>query len=414
MNVLLITHSFAPLNKVSSLRLTHWVKYWLRSGVSVTVLTTKKYSFDGELDLPTIEHDLLKIVEIDYLPSLSKKKIGNRHQNTTIKKTKLDNIKRLVRKFRNIIGSLFDIHDLWVPKAIREGVNLSRNEPFDMIVSSYGPSCSHIVASRVAKYSKVKWLADYRDLWADNHIGNAVFPFSSIERFIENSTVGKYAFKLITISTPLEKTLNHRFSQSVVTVENGFDPEEFNNLNSSYEVNEFFPGEINIVYAGTIYPGRRDPSALLHSVARCNYKVHVHFFGPDTEVLGEMIEKSGCDTAYIHGYRHREYILNALNQADILLMLESGSKDADGVLTGKLFEYFAIGKPILGAGFDDSVLLGRVIKKSNMGECFINEPKFFTEYLEGFDPKKYVPNEIYISQFSRELQAKKVLSLATS
>lgn len=412
MKVLLITHSFAPLNKVSSLRLTHWTKYWLRQGVAVTVLTTKKYSFDGPLDLPKIEHDLLNIIEVDYIPNWAIERDENVIKKASSQGSKLDYIKRLVRKFRGFIGSLFDIHDLWIPKAIDQGIKLSDKHNFDLIVSSYGPSCSHIVASRVAKYSQVKWLADYRDLWADNHIGKAVFPFSTIEKYIEDHSVGKYAFKLITVSKPLEKILKNRFSQDVITVENGFDLEEFRCLKSNCVINEFIPGEINVIYAGTIYPGRRDPSAFIRSVVNCNKNVNVHFYGSDSAVLREIIQKTGCKSAYIHGYRSREYILNALNNADILLMLESGDADADGVLTGKLFEYFAVGKPILGAGFNDSVLLGQVIKKSKLGECFNNETALFQGYLDSFDSTKYVADEEYISQFNRELQAKKVLSLA--
>lgn len=412
MNILLVTHSFAPLNKISSLRLVHWTKYWLKNGHRVTVLTTKKYKFDGPLDLPLLDNELLKVIEVEYFPFSSDKGDSELDlEKSSEPNGKLVKVKAIVRRVRGIIGSLFDIHDLWVPKAVRQGKKVLDNDKFDLIVSSYGPPCSHIVASRLSKASKIKWIADYRDLWSDNHIGSSKYPFSIIERLIENKTVGSYANTLVTISKPLAVTLSSKFSQNVAVIENGFDPDEYKGLSGTFDIKEFVQGEINIIYAGTIYPERRDPTILLQALTKVDKKVNVHFYGGDEVILSDIIKRTGFETAFVHGYRGREYILNALNQADILLMLESGSADADGVLTGKLFEYFAVKKPILGIGFDDNVLLGKVIGESGMGECFSEESADLIRFINEFSESDFICDEGFLSKYSRESQALRVLEL---
>lgn len=408
MNILLVSHSFAPLNKISSLRMVHWVKYWLKHNHSVTVLTTKKYEFDGPLDLPLLEQESLTVIEVDYIKYLSGDNgPSTKHRNG--RSYQYEAVKKLVLKARGVIGSLFDIHDLWIPGAVHKGKIVLDDRKFDLIISSYAPPCSHIVASRLAKTSKVKWIADYRDLWSDNHIGSSIFPFSVVERFIENRSVGKYASSILTVSKPLARTLAERFSQKVAVIENGFDPSEYKGLPVACNIQEFIKGEINIVYAGTIYPGRRDPRLLLQALLLVNRKINVHFFGGDEKVLKSMIGDVGCKTAFVHGYRNREYILRVLSQANLLLMLESGAVDADGVLTGKLFEYFAVKKPVLGIGFDENVLLGQVIRESGMGECFFDDVGRLVTFLEDFEESRYVCDESFLSRYNRESQALRVL-----
>lgn len=42
LKILIVTHSFPPLNKIGSLRPYAWAKYWSWIGHEVCVLTTKK------------------------------------------------------------------------------------------------------------------------------------------------------------------------------------------------------------------------------------------------------------------------------------------------------------------------------------------------------------------------------------
>lgn len=403
MRILLVTHSFAPLNKISSLRLVHWVKYWSQNGNHVTVLTTEKYSFDGDLNLDVVfDPEVVELYEVPYLKSKSKIV-----KNTSSSSAVFQSLRRVNQFIRNYIGSLFDIHDLWVKPATKIGEEILQGKNFDCIVSSFSPPCSHMVAANLSKKSGVPWLADYRDLWADNHIGSAKFPFSIIEKWKERSTVGEVAKVITTVSQPLAKSLQKRFNQPVAVVENGYDPEEYLSLNLD---KRFSNKVINIVYAGNIYPNRRDPEPLLNVIASNKLNFKVHFFGPDNSLINSLKHRYH-GIVETHGNVNRKEILNVMFSADILLLLESGAKDADGVLTGKLFEYFAIGKPILGIGFDNSVLLGKVLERSRAGTCFFNQEVELLKYLQSFKDTPFNMDLDFISQYRRDIQAERILDL---
>lgn len=50
--------------------------------------------------------------------------------------------------------------------------------------------------------------------------------------------------------------------------------------------------------------------------------------------------------------------------ADLLLLLESGEDAAKGVLTGKIFEYMISGKPVLSLGSKKDSAIGLMIEKT--------------------------------------------------
>ena len=71
--ILFITAFFYPQNKIPTLRIGQWVKYLALNGYSVTVLTTKKYSFIGPLGLEVKLPDNVTVIEVDFLPKILKK-----------------------------------------------------------------------------------------------------------------------------------------------------------------------------------------------------------------------------------------------------------------------------------------------------------------------------------------------------
>src|SRR5690606_17553878 len=72
--------------------------------------------------------------------------------------------------------------DFWIPKAKKA---LERFKEFDLIVSSYGPYSAHLVALAAKKRFGSPWIADFRDLWCDNHTYRGLWPFTFWERRLE-------------------------------------------------------------------------------------------------------------------------------------------------------------------------------------------------------------------------------------
>jgi hypothetical protein len=91
------------------------------------------------------------------------------------------------------------------------------------------------------------------------------------------------------------------------------------------------------------------------------------------------------------------------------LLLESGEEDAKGVLTGKIFEYLAMGKPIISLGSKIDSAIGRLLTETGCGFCYEDNYTKLKIDLEnaiiGKQPKWYQPNINNILKYSRENQA---------
>jgi hypothetical protein len=418
MNILLVTHSFAPLNVISSLRVTQWTKYWLLQGHKVTVLTSKKYGFEGALDLEEVTDDNLKIIEVDYLPGwlltrLSKQKSETITAKGNDSKTKLLKsrfIGSLITLTRYCLGSFANFTCLWVSKASKIGTELVEKESFDVLISSFGPVGVSLVASKVAKKGALKWAADYRDLWSLNHLPNRSSFIKMIEFKLEKKLLAN-ALCCFSVSEDLCEDLNKNFNLPCLEVMNGFDPEEYENIEDLPVPAEFDNEKINIVYAGMIYPGRRDPTPLFDAIEKYHLqsKVSIHFYGTkmggvNQDVIGRGLEK--C--VFFHGHRSRKDILNTMSKANVLLFLESGSPDASGVLTGKLFEYIAVKKPILALGIKKNFQSAKMIKAFGIGLVTEDELNAINSFLK--EPQKfYKPDSKLINSVRRDIQAEDVI-----
>src|SRR5690606_3562567 len=272
MRILLVTTYFYPQSRIPVLRVGQWAKYWALQGHEVTVLTTEKYPFLGPYGYSPELPENVHVVEVPFLPDWLRTRFerrGSAQGNAPAESTG-HRLRQRVRKLRGHIGSLVDIHDMWISPALRKGTELLSLKPYDAIVSSFSPPAVHIVATRLkARHPEIIWLADFRDLWAHNHITSARGILRSIESTLEKRSIRNKADALMTVSEPLAESLRQRYPQHPVwVIENGFDPEEFPDWRERLRPAPSAAGMLRICYAGTLYPDRRDPTPLLMAINR--------------------------------------------------------------------------------------------------------------------------------------------------
>ncbi len=386
MRILLVTTYFYPQNRVPVLRVGQWAKYWALQGHEVTVLTTEKYRFLGPYGYSPKLPDNVQVVEVPFLPDWLRTRLEGRappRGDGTPAENSGQRLRQRVRKLRNYIGSLVDIHDLWINPALRKGQELLAQKPYDAIVSSFSPPAVHIVATRLkARHPEIIWLADFRDLWAHNHITSARGILRRIESTLEARSLRNRADALITVSEPLAESLRQRYPrQPVWVVENGFDPDEFPGWRERLRPAPSASGMLRICYAGTLYPGRRDPTPLLQAVNRLidtgvlsRDRVAIDFYGQNEKELTAILHRCNGNrhgVVHAHGFVCRQDSLAAQAQSSLLLLLESNEPAARGVLTGKLFEYLVSGIPIVAVGIDTENAAGALLHHTGTGICAI-------------------------------------------
>ncbi|WP_158238480.1 glycosyltransferase [Pollutimonas subterranea] len=427
--ILLISCFFYPQNRIPVLRIGQWAKYWASEGHDVTVLTTKKYAFMGPFGLDPSLPEEVRVVEVPCLPQFLERSampaIGHGKKQTAGKSISTESsIKKKVRSLRGYIGSNVDIHDFWVGPAYRAGMHLLAENRYDAIVSSYSPPAAHLVASKLKKkHPDLIWFADFRDLWANNHITSAKGVFKWMESARENRCLRGRANAIITVSRPLAIDLQARHPELPVwVIENGFDPQEFPRWMQVVSAGPQLTGNITICYAGTIYPNRRDPTPLFNAVNELidsgelsPEKIKIEFYGQNEQELSEIIQRTRANRhniIKIKGFVTRQVSLEAQRRSDLLLLLESGEPLAKGMLTGKVFEYLVSGIPILAVGIDNTHAAGELLENTGTGYCSSDTDELKRLLLAAIELKHfsfYRPRKDLIARFSRQIQARSII-----
>lgn len=434
MHIVIISHYYPPLNAIASFRPASFAKFFVENGIDVTVLTTAKTPAEGSLDLPVYKHDRLALVEVPYAPlqfwrkpSAATNSVVTGNDAQVYNQAKV--VKALLTKVRkwgvSCLGSLADYQFFWTKPALKAFDLIHKQRPVDIVISTFGPPAAHqIAAAIVGKYPHIPWVADYRDLWSQRHIMTAKGPFRWIESYLERKTI-KRASALTTVSKPLEEKLCELVKSKVPVsvIYNGYDtqidPKRF-------EERRKIQGSIQIVYTGTIYEGRSDPSPLFQAIGELFVEgvleegnIQVKFYGNRMANLNQIIERyNAFQWVELMGAVSHAESLRLQQDADFLLFLESNKPDARGVLTGKLFEYITTGKTILAVGVDEYCASAQVLMETQTGVVFNEDVALIKHYLKQVWMDKQEPMMSarfdMIEQYSRATQSQKMLEVAQS
>jgi len=130
---------------------------------------------------------------------------------------------------------------------------------------------------------------------------------------------------------------------------NGYDPDDFTG-----EARHPSPGKLALVHAGSLY-ARRSPRTFLEGLERfCRInpeaagKLRVFFWGTLDREVDELLAGWKAGGMVEAGtILPRPACLAGIRGADLLLLVVDDVPVADRIMTGKIFEYLAAGKPIL-------------------------------------------------------------------
>ncbi len=383
--ILILSHYFPPHSSVASLRVYAFAKYLLKQGHEVRVITTRKYFFDG-LQINHMPDLDCKIVVVDYLPFLPEHSgnapVGNASTMAGAMghtKAWVSTLRSLARFIRRLLGSFMDVH-LLAEGALHKRARAIYNAwPYDIVLSSYSPSITHMAAAKLKRKLPIFWVADYRDLWSQNHDSRAKFPVSLYERHLERSCVGR-ADLITTVSDDLKEKLLQLFpNQTVQVVENGYDIEQ-DRLSEVHE--KTIGATITLSYTGTLY-AKQDVSRLVEAIELLHRD---HGVAADQVILNIYGDNAGYaaryqDKSFVRFYPKttRSEILRIQSDSTFLLFLEWEDPDQKGILTGKLFEYLFSGTPIVATGSYKSQA-SEIIENSGCGRYFA-DANTLAEYL---------------------------------
>ena len=429
MKILIISTFFPPQNSIASLRPYSWAKYWKRAGHDITVLTTNKVKTDVHLSYDCSNFNIIALpVGIPFAKArkdlkLNTKKTQKQKQNiySFVRLSVFGIIKKLYINFTEKTGCFHscrypDWHDGWAKamiKYLNENSSLLNGVRF--VISTGGPYSVHRVGFYIKKnYPNIKWIIDWRDLWSKNHNFRGLFVFRWYERLLEmrfHST----ADIITTVSDGLADELSIMTTTPVHIIYNGYDPEDYQNITAIAPQSN---SQLTFVYTGYIYDGY-DIMPFLEAVSNLIKKhlisindVSLIFAGSNADCIDKitMLGLKGC--YHYLGYLSRGEALKLQYNADVVLFFELKKSSMKGVLSGKLFEYLVVAKEIWSIGSSVKTDADTIIEKANAGLYLGNDiEKIENAILNAFAKKRREKNMSFISQFSREVQAAKLLAI---
>lgn len=326
------------------------VRWWREQGHDVRVIALDNPGVTGQLD------NVLPPEMVHYIPFT--KAVPTLEQAAGSAKKLLIKREGSLKPHWESIQSLYrqlvhfpDRYRSWIKPATAQGIALAQAWSPDLIYSTGPPHSGHVVARRIAARTRRPWLAELRDLWADNPYNDTHPLFEPVQRRIVWSTLG-HAAGHITLTRGAAATVSKALNRPVTLSYNGFGADDFKGLGSAAALDA---DKLTILHAGIIYAGQREPTMLLAALARLDdetrARIRVIFFHDEQSALATSAAHFGVsDCVELRAPVPRRDILKLERQADILLLCRWNNPAEDAIIPGKLFEYIGARRPILAIG----------------------------------------------------------------
>jgi glycosyltransferase involved in cell wall biosynthesis len=357
MRITIVSWHFPPVNTIAAVRLGKLARHLQLSGHDVRVITVASHSSDRSLPLevdPKVVRQTA-FVDVDRLVNprswyqAMRSRFGSIPRNAGDDPTHVSARSRLSELYRNLIF-VPDRYVGWILPLLRELRGLSRIRPPDVILVSGPPFSAFVAVAIFARYARISWIAEFRDRWADDPYALIPSWRRSLDRRLE-AWVLRTAAGLVTVSEPWSQHYARLYRLPVVTAMNGYDPQDFAGLPSDPPTTS---PPLRIVYTGFVYPERRDPTQLFRALLLSGLSpgvVQILFYGSRSSYLEARIDEVGVRPyVQVHDPVPYHEAVKLQATADVLLLLQWNDPADESNVPGKVFEYLAVRRPILGLG----------------------------------------------------------------
>ena len=378
--VLIITYYWPPSGGSGVQRWLKMSKYLPEYGWQPVIYTTK----DAEYPItdPSLEKDVPTDMEIIRQPifepyNLYKKFLGIKQDETVKigfieekekKKGWKENLSLWIR------GNLFipDARCCWVRPSVKYLKEYLKAHPVDAIISTGPPHSMHLIAMKLKEALGIPWIADFRDPWTeiDYYDDLHLTRWADRKHHRLEREVLTQADKVVTVAPDGARRLGRLGNRNVRTIYNGFDRDDDPKITIT-------PSEkFSITYLGMLSK-IQNPEKLwkaLGELVKENESfakdLQINITGQIDNSVVQSIEAQGlsehvnCSSYIPHSevstVHHSSTLL-------LLLLMPDSEPRAKGLITGKLFEYMASGRPILCIGPEDGDA-ARILKETSAGQ----------------------------------------------
>ncbi|WP_100523463.1 glycosyltransferase family 4 protein [Mycobacteroides abscessus] len=287
---------------------------------------------------------------------------------------------------------------LWFPYAMKKGLEIVKQHQIDVVFSTSGPYTNHLVGLYLKRKTGLPWIADFRDPWTQNMHRTDIAWREWLEDRLERMVLRESDI-LLTVTHSFARNFKNKFAEEIRRAEvihNGFDPEDYKELQAI----KSDPSVCSFIYTGIFYK-ERNPRLFLQAIKELldegkleRNKLCLKFAGvfdyPGYSENMDCVKKLGLeDLVRVLGHLPHQTALTELKKSDVLLLVGDTAPDSGDYIPGKLFEYMAIGKPILALSLKgestqiiENYGLGEVVDPGNLAEIKTGILNLYKQWME--------------------------------
>jgi glycosyltransferase involved in cell wall biosynthesis len=399
MNVLLVSHAFPPVNVIGALRVGKFAKYLHEAGHTVRVLSATPSDKSLALEIPSenvvyaaewamdqIFDGAVRWVRRGVRRGVRRARNGVRPGAAAVQApaAALPEPQQRARWSAALAPHYYallripDARAGWIAAATAAGYEMVRDWRPDIVVGSAPPPSGLVVAARVARVCGAPWVAELRDLWADNSYYEEPAWRLLVDRFLERRLLRRAA-GLVGVTPQWSQTLRRHYRQPVACILNGYVEADF----PPYPAGPPGGDVVTILYTGNIYAGYRDPSPLFQAVGLLGAereRVAIRFYGPPPQEVMPLAAAHGVqDRVQVQAPVTYKESLALQTAADVLLLLQWNHERDAGNIPAKFYEYLGARRPILLLGYEAGDLAA-MIRERKVG-VVVNDPAAIARQL---------------------------------
>ena len=330
----------------------------------------------------------------------------------------------ITQKISRFIRGNFFIPDArigWNSYAYKQAVSLINTFNIKTVITSSPPHSTQLIGLKLKKNFNIHWIADLRDPWTDIYYYNQMYHSTLAKKLDKKKEfdVLDNADNVIVVSRAIKKLFASKITSSqtekIVVISNGYDSDDFKS--DSKTDNNLF----TITYTGTLADNYNIDGFLKALISVINEvgksKIKLQFVGRVSKKYRDIIEDSILQPiCNFEGHVAHKESISFLVSANALFLAIPDEPNNEGILTGKLFEYLASRKPIIGVGPAEGDAAA-IIKECNAGSMFeyseeTSIANYITELYKKWiaSPNNIIDGEAY-KNYSRENLTKKLVKL---
>lgn len=355
MKILFTSYAVPPVSSPGSMRIFNFAKYLSeQKGYTVEILhCPNAYSsmqdHDRKWDFGKIK--LIPVADIfDKNKLVSNDELFNTSKHSVSKKIKI----KVLKNMNNLVFP--DKTITWAINVFRKKVLKNK---YDYIISSYPDITNLIIGHYYSKLFKTPLIVDMRDLWAqDLEYSQKNYLRKRLESKIEFDILSK-SHMILTVSEFNALQLSKVYGKKVEVIYNGFENDKFKECrlvnDVVYQENQTENSKFKMAYAGSFYNGERNVDKLFKAINSLKDKEIINknnfcfdIYGRKEDYITQIVDKYQLsELVSVKGLVNQDALFKKLDGYNLLLVVTRNAEISKGELTTKVFEYIALGNPIL-------------------------------------------------------------------